>query len=111
MIHNLLTIFLMTSPQGGQDANPLMTFLPLILIIVVFYFFMIRPQVKKQKELKKFREELKKGDKVITIGGIYGKIADIKENIVILDLDNDVKIRVDKSAINLDSTNLLGQNK
>jgi len=101
----------MTSPQGGQDANPLMTFLPLILIIVVFYFFMIRPQVKKQKELKKFREELKKGDKVITIGGIYGKIADIKENIVILDLDNDVKIRVDKSAINLDSTNLLGQNK
>ncbi len=101
----------MTPSQGGEQANPLMTFLPLILIIVVFYFFMIRPQVKKQKELKKFRDELKKGDKVITIGGIYGKIVDIKDNIVVLDVDNDVKLRVDKSAINLDSTNLLGQNK
>ena len=78
MINNLLAIFLM-QPQGGEDANPLMTFLPLVLIVVVFYFFMIRPQVKKQKDLKKFREELKKGYKVITIGGIYGKITDINE--------------------------------
>jgi preprotein translocase subunit YajC len=107
---NLLSIFLMSQPQG-QEANPLMTFLPLILIIVVFYFFMIRPQIKKQKELKKFREELKKGDKVITIGGIYGKIADIKDNIVVLDVDNDVKLRVDKTAINLDNTGLIGQQK
>lgn len=101
----------MTQPQGGEPGNPLMTFLPLILIIIVFYFFMIRPQVKKQKDLKKFREELKKGDKVITIGGIYGKIADIKENAITLDVENGVKLKIDKSAINLDNTGLLGQNK
>jgi len=111
MTNYLLSILLMTQPQDGKEANPLMTFLPLILVIVVFYFFMIRPQVKKQKDLKKFRDELKKGDKVITIGGIYGKIADIKENIVVLDVENGVKLNVDKSAINLDNTGLIGQTK
>ena len=111
MINNLLTILLMAQPQGGEEANPLMTFLPLILIIVVFYFFMIRPQVKKQKDLKKFRQELKKGDKVITIGGLYGKISDIKEDTITLDVDNGIKLKVDKSAINLDNTGLIGQNK
>ena len=59
-----------------QQSNGLMNFLPLILIIVVFWFFMIRPQMKRQKELKNFRDSLKKGDKIVTTGGIYGKVLD-----------------------------------
>jgi preprotein translocase subunit YajC len=90
----MLTILLQ-----AQQPNPFSAFLPLLLIIVVFYFFMIRPQMKRQKELKKFREALKKGDKVITTGGIYGKIVDIEEHTVLLEVDNNVKIRVDKVAL------------
>ncbi|PTN07777.1 preprotein translocase subunit YajC [Mangrovibacterium marinum] len=91
--------YLLMAPQQGAEQNPLMTFLPMILVIVVFYFFMIRPQMKKQKELRKFRESLAKGDKVVTTGGIYGKVADIKENYVLLQVDDNVKLRVDKSAV------------
>ena len=84
---------------GGTQGNPLMSFLPFILIIVVFYFFMIRPQMKKQKEVAAFRNSLQKGDKVVTTGGIYGKILELKDNYVLLLIDENVKIRVDKSAL------------
>ncbi|MBL7972242.1 MAG: preprotein translocase subunit YajC, partial [Prolixibacteraceae bacterium] len=60
----------MAQPAQGAEPNPIMTFLPLVLIIVVFYFFMIRPQMKRQKELAAFRNNLEKGDKVVTTGGI-----------------------------------------
>ena len=83
----------------GSQPNPLMTFLPMILIIAVFYFFMIRPQMKKQKEVAAFRNSLAKGDKVVTTGGIYGKIIELKDNYVLLQIDDNVKIRVDKSAL------------
>ena len=83
----------------GAQPNPIMTFLPMILIIVVFYFFMIRPQMKKQKEVTAFRNSLAKGDKVVTTGGIYGKIIELKDNYVLLQVDDNVKIRVDKSAL------------
>lgn len=105
-MNQLLFILLMAKPEGGKEGNPLMSFLPLILIIVVFYFFMIRPQVKRQKELRKFRESLAKGDKVITTGGIYGKILDIKETALIIEIDNNVKIKVDKSSVVKDSSDL-----
>lgn len=95
----MLNIILMMQPQEGAEANPFMSFLPLVLIIVVFYFFMIRPQMKRQKETRKFRESLAKGDKVITTGGIYGKIVEIKETVVILEIAKDVQIRVDKNGI------------
>jgi preprotein translocase subunit YajC len=72
--------------------------IPLILIVVVFYFFMIRPQTKKQKELKKFRESLKAGDKVVTIGGIHGKILEIAESTVLISSEG-TKIRLEKSAV------------
>ena len=68
------------------------------LIFVVMYFFMIRPQVKKQKRENKFRSELKKGDQIITIGGIHGKIIEVKESSVILE-NYGVKMKVEKSAI------------
>lgn len=70
----------------------------LALILVVFYFFMIRPQMKKQKELKKFRENLKTGDKVVTIGGIHGKILEVNESTVLVNSEGS-KIRFEKSAI------------
>lgn len=93
-----MNIILMMQPEG-QEANPLMSFLPLLLIIVVFYFFMIRPQVKRQKETRKFRESLAKGDKVVTTGGIYGKIVEVKETTIVLEVAKDVQIKVDKNGI------------
>jgi preprotein translocase subunit YajC len=95
----LNSILLMMQPQEGSDANPLMSFLPLLLIIVVFYFFMIRPQMKRQKETRQFREALKKGDKVVTTGGVYGKIVEVKETFIILEIAKDVHIKVDKNGI------------
>jgi preprotein translocase subunit YajC len=68
------------------------------MILVVFYFFMIRPQMKKQKELKKFRESLKAGDKVVTIGGIHGKILEVNDATVLISSEGS-KIRLDKSAV------------
>ncbi|MBW6535876.1 MAG: preprotein translocase subunit YajC [Mariniphaga sp.] len=88
----------MMQPEG-QDANPLMSFLPLLLIVVVFYFFMIRPQMKRQKEVRKFRESLAKGDKVVTTGGIYGRIVEVKETTIILEIAKDIHIKVDKNGI------------
>jgi len=93
-----MNIILMSQPQGS-DANPLMSMLPLLLIVVVFYFFMIRPQMKRQKEVRKFRESLAKGDKVVTTGGVYGKIVEVKETVIILEIAKDVHITVDKNGI------------
>jgi preprotein translocase subunit YajC len=95
----LNNIILMMQPQDGAESNPLMSFLPLLLIIVVFYFFMIRPQMKRQKETRKFRESLKKGDKVVTTGGIYGKVTEIKETVIHLEIAKEVVIKVDKNGI------------
>ena len=90
-------------------ANPLVTFLPLVLIIVVFYFFMIRPQMKRQKELRKFHESLQKGDKVIIAGGIYGKITEVKEEYIIVEVDENTKLKVVKSTVIRDASDLQQQ--
>ena len=71
----------------------------LALIFGVMWFFMIRPQKKQQKELQKFRDSLKKGDKVVTIGGIFGTVVEIKDASVLIEVDNGVKIRVSKQAL------------
>jgi len=102
---NFLFILLQAS-GSAPSPNPLTSLLPLILIIVVFYFFMIRPQVKRQKELKNYRNALAKGDKVITTGGIYGKITDIKDQTVTVEIADNVRVRVDKNAILKDTTDL-----
>jgi preprotein translocase subunit YajC len=80
--------------------------LPLGLIAIVFYFFMIRPQVKKQKDQKKYVTELKKGDKVVTTAGIHGRIVDLNETTFLVEVDNG-KIRFDKSAISLEASKAL----
>ena len=93
-----MTFLQETASQPAAGGN--MSFLIMMLLIfVVMYFFMIRPQQKKQKEIAKFRNELKKGDKIVTIGGIYGTVDEIREKYVIIVVDGDVKLRVDKSAI------------
>lgn len=76
-----------------------MSVMPFVLIIIIFYFFIIRPQNKKQKETQKMLDALKKGDKVITIGGIHGVISSVKENTVIVKVDDNAKIEFNRTAI------------
>ena len=71
----------------------------IVALVAIFYFFMIRPQSKRQKEIKKLRDSLKQGDKVITAGGIHGKIKNVKENTVILEVADGMNITVEKSSI------------
>ncbi len=99
-------ILLLGQPAGGAagQSNALVTFIPLLAVFVIFYFFMIRPQMKKQKELSNYRNSLKKGDKVITTGGIYGKIYEVKDNFVMLEVGGDLRLKVDKSALIQDPT-------
>jgi preprotein translocase subunit YajC len=102
MMSNLAFVYLMGQPAAGTAAgqpNPMMTFLPLILVFVVFYFFLIRPQMKKQKDMTNYRNTLKKGDKIITTGGIYGRVVEVKDNFVMIEVGGDVKLKVDKNAL------------
>ena len=103
----MIATILLQAGVGGLGGFS--SFVPLVLIIVVFYFFMIRPQVKKQKDQKKYVEELKKGDKVITTGGIYGKVQEVNEQTVTLEIDSNVHIKVDKSAVLKDPSDLVNQ--
>lgn len=110
---NLLYMLLFMPPQGedGGSGGGIMSFLPLVLIIVVFYFFFIRPQMKKSKDQKKFRESLQKGMKVVTIGGIHGKILEVGDNTVTVDVGNQVKMTFEKSAVAMDTSSQLQENK
>ncbi len=91
-------LVILQQPAGAGTGN--WSFLVMMgLIFVVMYFFMIRPQQKKQKELVKFRSSLQRGDKVITMGGIYGVIVEVKEQYVLVEVDSNVKLRVDKSSL------------
>ena len=103
---SFLNVFLSMPPLAAEGGNPLMSFAPFVLIIIVFYFFMIRPQMKRQKELRKYREALKKGDKVITTGGIYGKVAEVKDQYVSVEIAEGVKVKMDKSAIVMDMSDV-----
>ncbi len=95
---------------GAQGGNPITQIVPLVLIIVVFYFFMIRPQMKKQKETKKYIEALKIGDKVLTIGGIYGTIQKLNEDgTIIMAVEDGTKMKIAKSAIAQDASATLNQ--
>jgi preprotein translocase subunit YajC len=99
----------MSPSQGGQQNNPLVNMGFLVLMVIVFYFFMIRPQMKKAKEQKKFREGLKKGDKIVTIGGLHGKIAEVQETTIIVETESGIKLKFEKSAVSLDQSVSLGQ--
>lgn len=88
-------ILLDTATAGGNFSGIIM----IVALFVVFYFFMIRPQQKQQKKLKAMREALKKGDKVVTSGGIYGTVREVRETSVFVEVDRDVQIRVDKNCV------------
>ena len=92
--------FLQAQGQAGQAGGGGLTMLLMLaLIFVVMWLFMIRPQQKRQKQLNEFRNNLSKGDKVVTMGGIYGTIVEVNDNKVLLEIDKDVKIKVDKASL------------
>jgi preprotein translocase subunit YajC len=93
--------FLLDAQQTPKGSS-----LPMLLmiggVILVFYFFMIRPQQKKQKQMNNFRESLKRGDKIVTIGGIHGKITDVQEGTFIIEVEDGTKLRIEKAAVAVD---------
>lgn len=97
------TIILQAAPSSS--ATP--TIIMFALMFVVFYFFMIRPQQKKAKAARTFRESLQKGTRVVTIGGMHGKIVEVSDKTVMLEVDNNVKLRFEKSAIAMDNSQQL----
>jgi len=100
---NISNILLQAAPGGGNG----MSLIFLLAIVVVFYFFMIRPQMKKQKAEKQFRDSLQKGDKVVTIGGIHGKILEANDRTFEIEIASNVKVRVERSAVSADATKSL----
>ena len=102
---NLLSAILLMAPAGtpvgadGQQPSAWPTIIMFGAIILVMWLFMIRPQRKQQKELQNFRSGLKKGDKVVTVGGIYGEIVEVSEKTCLIKVDGDVKLRVDKQGL------------
>lgn len=101
MTMNFMTIMLQANAgaAGAAGASPLPSIMMIVLLFVVMYFFMIRPQKKQQKELDNFRNSLAKGQKVVTAGGIYGVVKEINERDILMEVDGNVTLRVDKSAI------------
>src|SRR3989338_11247311 len=89
----------MQGTSGASGAAMLANFLPIILIFAIFYFMLIRPQQKKQKDFEKMLKEVKKNDEVVTNGGIHGTILNVKDDTLTLKIDDNVKIEINKSAI------------
>jgi len=104
-MHSLILPLLFATPQAGGATGEggatsgIITFLPFILIIAIFYFLIIRPQNKKQKEEQKMRESVRKGDKIVTIGGIHGTVSNVRESTIIVKVDDNTKIELSKTAI------------
>jgi preprotein translocase subunit YajC len=94
----LTTILLQAAAEDAQGAG-WMNMIMLLLIFVIFYFFMIRPQTKRQKEIKKFQDSLENDKSVITQGGIYGRVREVKDNYVLVEIADGVKIRVNKNMV------------
>ncbi len=105
---NILT-FVLQAQASAKNGIDLPTILMFVAIIVVMWFFMIRPQRKQQKELQKFRDGLKKGDKIVTIGGIYGTVVEVKEKTLLIEVDSSVKLKVDKNSVVKDFSDTVQQ--
>ena len=102
-------IFLQAAEGAAQQGSQWSFWIMMILIFVVFYFFMIRPQTKKQKELQAQRDAMKKGDKVVTAGGIYGEIKEVQENAFIITIAKEVTIKVAKESVFADASDAAEQ--
>jgi preprotein translocase subunit YajC len=104
----LIGILLMAPPSGGQGSGGgISQLIFFALIIVVFYFFMIRPQTKKAKAEREFKDALKKGDRVVTIGGIHGRINEVGEKTFTVEISDGVRVKLEKSAVSMDATRQL----
>lgn len=90
---------LITCQEAAQQGSPWSSLIMIVALIAIFYFMMIRPQQKKQKEIKKFREGIKAGDRVITAGGIHGKVTAVKEDTFTISVAPEVNIKVDKGSV------------
>ncbi len=99
---NQLSVILMMSGQEGQ--SPVTSIVFLLLIFGVFWLFMIRPQVKKQKAQQKFKESIGKGDKIVTIGGVHGKILEVQDTTFIIEVEGGNRLKIEKSAVSMEST-------
>lgn len=104
-------ILLQDMAVEGQQQNQWSFWVMMILIFVVFYFFMIRPQTKRQKEIQKQRENMKKGDKVVTAGGIYGEIKEVQDTTFIITIAKDVTIKVNKESVYADAADVATEEK
>lgn len=94
---------LLMAPQPGGGGGA-MQLVMILLIGVVFYFFMIRPQTKKLKDQQTFIANLKKGDKVVTLGGVHGRVAEVNDDHLMVEIATDVKVKMEKSAISLENS-------
>lgn len=97
----MLYTILLQSTGNQTGGSGMMSLVMIVALFAIFYFFIIAPQQKKQKKIKAFHDSLKNGDKVVTIGGIYGRIREIKDNTVLLEVADGVRIKFDKSAISM----------
>ena len=108
---NFNSFLLMAPPGGSGGGGAAGQLIMIVLIIGVMYFFMIRPQQKKAKDQKKYRENLKKGDRIVTIGGIHARIVDILETTLIIEVESGTKLKIEKTAVSMEATALLGDQK
>jgi preprotein translocase subunit YajC len=100
-MYSFIFPLLMGQSAGSESApgNPIMSIIPFVAIIAIFYFLIIRPQNKKRKETEKMLSALKKGDKIVTIGGVHGVVQSVKESTVIIKVDDNVKLEFSRSAV------------
>ncbi|MDR0893114.1 MAG: preprotein translocase subunit YajC [Mediterranea sp.] len=99
---NVLTVLMQGAPAGGMGGSSL--WIMLIAMFAIMYFFMIRPQNKKQKEISNFRKSLQVNQQVVTAGGVYGVIKEITDSYVVLEIASNVKIKIDKNSIFADNS-------
>ena|SRR5688572_26060464 len=100
----MIQLFISMMAGGKEGGSGMEQFIFLIPIMLVFYFFMIRPQMRKAKQQKKFREEIGKGDKIVSIGGLHGKIIEVEDNTFIVELYDKTQVRMEKSAVSMETT-------
>src|SRR6187402_317119 len=96
----MISTIILQAAGGGAMGQLIM----ILMIIVIFYFFMIRPQMRKAKQEKVFKEGLVKGDKVVTIGGVHGKIVEVADTTFMIEVDNNVRLKVEKTAVSAEAT-------
>jgi preprotein translocase subunit YajC len=99
VLNTLLAMAPPPTAPGAPQPNPLVSFFPFIIIIVMFYFLLIRPQQKRAKEHKALIDNLKSGDKILTSGGIYGVVTNVKDKVVTVRIADNVKIELDKASV------------